>query len=132
VHTVADKIRAFYSAEGDWRPLDVLFTELFSRTCSQDEIDAVFSLFERYPDEDGAGVFWSAIHGLEVVGSYDERLRTSLRTAPSESAIILAIRIVNSGDASFVPIITEVASRPDSPNSVRSMAHHFLAKTTEG
>jgi hypothetical protein len=42
--------------------------------------------------------------------------------------VALAIRIVNAGDTSFLPIISEVAGREGTPTSVRSLAMHYLAK----
>jgi hypothetical protein len=128
VNSVADKIRSFETAAGDWRPLDSLLTQCFTAPVGTQEIDAVFMLFERYPEEDGAGVFWSAIHGLEAVGGYEDRLKSSLARAPSSSAVALAIRIINAGDTSFLPIISEVAAREGTPMSVRSLAMRYLAK----
>ena len=128
MNSVADRIRTFKPAEGEWRPLDGLFAECFGASLGEQEINAVFTLFERYPEEDGAGVFWSGIHGLEAAGGYEDRLKSSLFNAPSSSAVALAIRIVNAGDSSFLPLISDVASSEVVPASVRSLAQKFLKK----
>ena len=55
-------------------------------------------VFERYPDEDGAGVFWSIVHGLEALPGYEPFLVESYsKRAPSEFGVIMLGRILNSG-----------------------------------
>ena len=55
------------------------------------------NLFERFPEEDGAEVFWSALHGMEAVGGYEDLLLQYFRRHPSLMTRALLRRILNSG-----------------------------------
>ncbi len=63
-------------------------------------LDAWFRLFERYPDSDGYGVFWTILHGIEhVVTSPTELLtivRRSLDRKPSYFPAMMIHRMLNS------------------------------------
>src|SRR5690349_13754791 len=61
-------IREFTPQQGMWLPLERHFERAFSSPDPKHYYHAIFNLFERFPEEDGAGVFWSALHGMEAVG----------------------------------------------------------------
>jgi hypothetical protein len=51
-------------------------------------------VFERFPDEDGAGVFWSIVHGIESLDvDYEQTLRASLARRPSRMGQIMLRRL---------------------------------------
>jgi hypothetical protein len=97
--TLDTAIREFTPQEGDWRPLDTLFDRAFSGPAPKSYYHAIFNLFERFPEEDGAGVFWSALHGMEAVGGYEELLLQSFRHRPSLMATTMLRRIKKSGQS---------------------------------
>jgi hypothetical protein len=98
-HVLLERILNFDSSEREWGELETLFEEVF--TCPNPELyyPAIFSIFEKYPSEDGAGVFWSALHGMERVGKYEAELLRCFRRLPNEMSRIMLIRMRNSGIA---------------------------------
>lgn len=90
-------IREFTPIKGDWRPLEGYFERAFANPDPKKYYPAIFNLFERFPEEDGAGVFWSALHGMEAVGGYEELLLQYFRRWPSLMTKAMLRRILNSG-----------------------------------
>jgi hypothetical protein len=90
-------IREFSPIDGDWRPLDALFDQVFASPDAVGYYDAIFNLFERFPYEDGAGVFWSAVHGMEARGGYEKKLLSYFRRWPGTMTTAMLRRIYNSG-----------------------------------
>jgi len=97
--TVDTAIREFTPQEGDWRPLEILFERAFSAPDPKSYFHATFSLFERFPEADGSGVFWSALHGMEEVGGDEESLLGSHRRRPSLMTTTMLRRIKKSGQS---------------------------------
>ncbi len=64
----------------------------------EQEHHAIFNLFERFPDDDGSGVFWSALHGMEAVGSYETLLLQYFRRWPSLMTTTMLRRLMNAGE----------------------------------
>ncbi|MBS0657883.1 MAG: hypothetical protein JSR82_06500 [Verrucomicrobia bacterium] len=93
------QIRNFVPENGDWRPLELLFEQAFSSADPARYYRAILDLFARYPEEDGAGVFWSAVHGLEAVGGYEELLVESFAATRSPMAKIMLRRLLNAGQS---------------------------------
>lgn len=94
---LARKIAEFEPKNGDWLPLEKLFEETFQSLEVVKYYSAIFNLFERFPKEDGAGVFWSALHGMEAIGNYESELVLFFRRYPSEMTRIMLVRLRNSG-----------------------------------
>ncbi|SHI60877.1 hypothetical protein SAMN02745181_0490 [Rubritalea squalenifaciens DSM 18772] len=92
-----EQIREFSPVDGSFLPLEGYFEEAFSSADPSEYYDAIFNLFERFPDDDGAGVFWSALHGMEAVGGYEEKLLAYFQRYPSEMTRTMLRRIRNSG-----------------------------------
>ncbi len=94
-------IASFEPAMGSWLPLDDLLNELWlAGEPLVDALPTLFGVFERFPEDDGAGVFWSIIHGVEAL-SYDYRpmLKESYGRVPAEMSKIMLARITNSAGA---------------------------------
>jgi hypothetical protein len=70
---------------GNWLALDHSLTELFQSGFASQGIDALLGVFERHPTDDGAGVFWAIVHGLEATPGYESALVESVRRAPPSS-----------------------------------------------
>lgn len=87
-------IDAFRPIGGDWRPLDNLLAEFWSVGVPQSAIPVLLCVFDRFPDEDGAGVFWSIVHGLESLAGYEPFLLESaeLRPAPFKRIVVDRLR----------------------------------------
>ena len=48
--------------------------------------------------DDGYGVFWTILHGLEDIPDYESALFASLRRRPSMMALSMACRVLNAPD----------------------------------
>ena len=86
-------IDAFHPLDGFWRPLDDLLAELWSAGVPSAAFPVLLRVFDRFPEEDGAGVFWSIVHGLESLPDYEPALRASAAAAPAEFKQIMLDRI---------------------------------------
>lgn len=81
---VLGEIAAFAPVDGSWLPLDSLLSELWSIGATAECIPVLLGVFERFPDEDGSGVLWSIVHGIEALEiDYGSALRESVSRKPS-------------------------------------------------
>jgi len=83
--------------DGSWRHLDSLLDELWRAGNPEQAMPEMLSVFERYPEEDGYGVMWTIVHGLESLPNYQPELLRSLARQPSELGIAMVGRILNAG-----------------------------------
>lgn len=91
---VLKDIEEFAPVGGNWRQLDDLLAELWSEGVTEGQIPILFRVFERFPDEDGAGVLWSIVHGVESLPfNYEPLLRQSIARQPSFMAAIMLRRL---------------------------------------
>lgn len=104
--TLAGQIAEFEPTNGNWLELERLFERVFAESDPTAYYSAIFNLFERFPDQGGSGVFWSALHGMEATGSYEKELVKFFRRYPSEMTRIMLVRMRNAGEteAASVPI----------------------------
>ena len=73
------------SPEGNWLDLDTLLSELWKTPISAACLPVLFRVFERFPDNEGAGVLWGIVHGVEATDlDYEKPLRESVERCPSE------------------------------------------------
>jgi len=97
VDDILRDVEAFRPANGDWRPLDALLSELWNAGVPVRALPALFGVFERFPNDDGAGVLWSIVHGVEGLGlDYEQVLRDSLARQPSDMGKIMLGRLERS------------------------------------
>jgi hypothetical protein len=94
VKEIISDIESYKSDDGNWLRLDELVTELWESGKPEIGIDALFGVFEKNPTDDGAGVFWTILHGLETL-DYEKKLYDSLMDKPSHMAITMLKRIEN-------------------------------------
>ena len=91
---VLARIQAFVPVGGNWRPLDDLLCQLWIQPATLEWLPTLFSVFERFPEDDGAGVLWSIVHGLEATDlNYGPALKASLLRRPSQMAKIMLDRL---------------------------------------
>ncbi|WP_282081573.1 hypothetical protein [Aquimarina algiphila] len=91
---ILSEIESFKPVDGNWLRLDELVNKLWESGKAELGINTLFRVFERYPNDDGAGVFWTILHGLETL-NYEESLYSSLMDKPSHMAINMLKRIEN-------------------------------------
>ena len=100
--------------------------------CGAEVLRSLFSVFERFPEEDGYGVFWSILHLLESCNGCNEALIESVERAPVEFNLRMVNRLLNSGikqvdGRSLIQLLTNVAEDPDVQPSIRNTANGYLA-----
>lgn len=111
---LAEEIASFTPNDESWLDLEKLFEKAFSSTEPTTYFGAIFRLFERHPGDDGAGVFWSALHGMESVGGYELELASSFQRCPSEMARAMLIRIRNTGENNIAGMpISNLLGKPE-------------------
>ena len=135
---IASALDAFPGQKnGDLAALEALIADAVALEPGQDVDRALFGIFERFPDEDGGGVYWSIVHGLEGRGGYEPGLLDSVRRAPSPFALLMLNRIFNDGQAdcagvSIASILAEVASSKTASAEVRRQAAELLDHQRRG
>jgi hypothetical protein len=128
-----DAVREFEPVDGDWRVLDQLIDDLCAKPLTVEGIDALLSVLERFPTEDGAGALWSIVHALEHSPLYPSRLLASLRRQPAELTVVMVNRLLNAGEkhlagVSAMDVLSEVSNRNDVEPSIREYAKRFLQR----
>jgi hypothetical protein len=97
VQEILSDIDAFRPEEGVWLKLDDLLGELWDAGVTPAVVPSLFGVFERFPDEDGAGVLWNIIHGLESLDlDYERPLRDSMARQPSFMGQVMLGRLERS------------------------------------
>lgn len=79
--------------------LDDSINQLFASENPELGASALLRVFERFPDKDGYGIFWSIVHGLESLPDYEEKLLESVQRQPSEFSLLMVNRMLNGGVA---------------------------------
>lgn len=91
-------IREFTPEDGNWLLLEKHFEQAFSSVDPKLYYHAIFNLFERFPDEDGSGVFWLALRGMEAMGGYEDLLLRYFRRWPSLMTHTMLKRMTSAGE----------------------------------
>ena len=120
--------------QDDWIDLDRLddiVQEL--RTTKQPEraTRALFGVWERFPNYEDNGVFWSVLHALERLPGYETELVASVRRVPCEFNLLMVNRILNVdqthvGDTDLFDLLQETADRADASDDARKKARGFI------
>ena len=95
---ILQDIDQFESArDGSWLGLESLLSELWGTEISEGCLPTLFRVFEKFPEEDGAGVFWSIVHGIESTDlDYQAALQASLARQSSEFGELMMSRLEKS------------------------------------
>ena len=123
---IINDIHQFEPQEGNWLKLEDLLNELWETGFQQNYTNDLLKVFERFPKEDGAGVFWTIVHGIEGFGTYELQLINSLYRQPSEMGIVMLTRIKKIGAKSvggieINKIITDLLSKRDLTPTMRKL-----------
>ncbi|MDR0242765.1 MAG: hypothetical protein LBJ65_14285 [Burkholderia sp.] len=129
---IAHDIATFIPEDDNWLALDLLVTELWQAGHPEQAIPELLSVFERYPEEDGLGVIWSVLHGLESLPNYEPALLRSLARQPSEFGVCMVGRLLNAGrrevgGISLLDTLRELAATAKSPR-IRETAVAFVSR----
>lgn len=99
--------------------------------CGQPEFRALLSVFERFPEDDGYGIFWSIVHCLEACEGYEPVLIESVSRTPAEFNVLMVNRLLNGGVSqvngqSLLSVLASVATNPAATSNARRSAQSFI------
>lgn len=133
-HTeIVEDLNRFAPPCDDWDKLQMLLDELWRDGNPSAAIFQLLGVFERYPaDEDGCGVFWSILHGLETLAGYEPHLLRSVQTSPSEFGVMMLGRIRNAkidtiGSVPIVSVLRAISELEAACERVRKVARRFAS-----
>jgi hypothetical protein len=111
--------------------LDTSVQQLLASKNAELGIDALLSVFERFPDKDGYGIFWSIVHGLEGLLGYQEKLVESVRRRPSEFSLLMIHRLLNAEikevqGVNLLNLLKDVATDERQLEGTRKEAQDFI------
>jgi len=94
-------------------------------------IESLLQIFERFPEEDGSGVFWSILHALESLAGYESFLLASIKRKPTEFTVIMANRIMNAEqlkiDGEYITsLLQSISDTPSNSKRIRELADRFI------
>jgi hypothetical protein len=117
--------------EAQLRELDENLSKLVPADCGDFEIRALLAVFERFPDNDGLGVFWSIVHLLEACDGYAPILVESVLRKPCEFNLLMINRLINADvtsveGQSLIELLTGVCANTSVSPRARQMTQDFL------
>jgi len=126
---ISKEIEGFSPANGEWLKLDELISNIKNMT--EKEISACLGVFERFPNENGAGVFFSIIHSLEHFGGYESLLAESVIKKPNEWNLLMLNRMLNAdidmaGNFTIFELLTNVINNESLSSQLRETAQEYL------
>ena len=125
-------IKSVHDAD-DLERLERFAQQLHEFGASETSINAFLSIFERFPVEDGFGVFWAILHGLEKLPGYESHLLQSLQRQPAEFSLRMVERIINSGGSQIDGIdlstlLKSIAKDSKQAPNIREYAQRIIEK----
>ena len=119
--------------EEELKQLDQALQQLPQAPHPELATDSLLNIFERFPDKDGHGLFWSILHVLEELPNYQERLIESVRRKPTEFSLNMVNRILNSGqsqvnDVDLLELLEEIAGDERWSGSMRENTRESIRR----
>ena len=117
--------------EGQLKQLDESIAALDASSLGPNDVAQLLGVFERFPNDDGFGVFWQIVHLLERTDGVESALVDSVQRSPGEFNLLMINRLINGGidhvgAQSLLSLLEEVAlAEQADPDSAR-WATHFL------
>tara|TARA_B100001105_G_C22394030_1_gene445811 strand:- start:1582 stop:2007 length:426 start_codon:yes stop_codon:yes gene_type:complete len=132
-------LRAFRDPRNE-RQLQLLERSLTScdpKNLSPTEQRAMLGVFERFPEEDGFGTFWTILHTLEASLGYEPLLMQSAHKHPARFNMLMIQRLLAAGVAevegsSLLGVLIEVSQNPLAAAEVKADVSHFLKSQGSG
>lgn len=101
-------------------------------------IDELLNIFEKFPDKDGYGVFWSVLHFLETMpGRYESKLIESVKRQPMEFSLQMVNRLINKGITEvngecLIELLRDIADNESFSESARKQAQRYYDFQKQG
>ena len=137
--SLADKLLQVTSAEDEaqLQQLERIVGSLNPSECTSTEFVALLQVFERFPESDGFGIFWSIVHFLEACAGYEPLLLASVRRKPVEFNVLMVNRLLNAGTIevegqSLLALLESAATNGKATEGARRSAESFVKFQREG
>jgi hypothetical protein len=113
--------------------LDASVQQLLASEKPELGIDALLRVFERFPNKDGFGIFWSILSGLERLPDYEEKLIESIRRQPSEFSLLMVNRMLNAGitevkGVKLLSLMKDVVTDSQQLEEIRAEAQGYVER----
>ena len=117
--------------EAQLRDLDEAIRTVDLSGCGAREIREMLAVFERFPDDDGYGIFWSLVHCLEKCRGYEPLLVESAARAPTEFNLSMVSRLLNTGvtdvaGRSLLSVLEAAVTSPAASSNTQAFARSFV------
>ena len=100
-------IEAFQPEQGNWLGLEALLTELWSAGVSAEAQSVLLRVFDRFPEDDGAGVVWSIVRGQRQQLPFELR-QTQLSVGRSQLPVSCAREPVKPTSKSLAGFVVKI------------------------
>ncbi|MFT3883275.1 MAG: hypothetical protein QM703_26930 [Gemmatales bacterium] len=122
---------ASVDAVDDLNRLHELAVQYFACAGASEYLDVWFRLYERFPEDDAFGVFWTILHSVEAQPNHGPLVVVSVRRSPSRFPVRMVNRLLNSGiqqvdGVDLLELLRAVAANDHCPPEVREEAAGFL------
>jgi hypothetical protein len=135
---LSTRLSAFTNPQdaGQLKDLDAAVATALAEGLSQSDKMALLQVFERFPAEDGFGVFWSILHALEAADNYEHELVASVRRAPNLFNTLMVNRFINaeasaiagvSAEGLLNEVIHNAAAAPGVVKQVQGFVHRLTS-----
>ena len=131
---IVAELNAFRPPNDDWDQLDAILQKLWKDGSPELAIPELLAVFSRYPEnEDGCGVFWSILHGMEDIHGYERQLVNVVVQSPSEFGVMMIGRLVNGGvdyvgDTDLRALLRGLAKSDNASKRIRQLSERFANK----
>ncbi len=111
--------------------LESIVHGLVSESVDQETMAALFAIFERFPWEDGYGIFWSILHLLESCSGYESFLIQSVETQPGQFTLAMLGRLLNANvfvvdNINIISLLQQISDSPEVDERARNLAHDCI------
>ena len=132
-HTLMHELERFEPEDGNWLPLDDLVQEIIISPAPEQTAEAMMGLFERHPEEDGYGIFWTMLREIERFPGYEKTVFESLNRKPSMFSVLMVGRMLTSdryaNEAEFLAgKLRAVLADPAVPECITDAARAYLER----
>ncbi len=120
----------------DLTHLQVLVDRYFNHPEAGNYLNVWFHLYERFPNKDGEGIFWTILHGIENYPNSAKLAIESVLRQPSEFPLMMLNRSLNSGiyrvgNVDLLALIQQVATNDRYSQIIRDLAIGYLDRHRE-
>lgn len=120
-------------SEAQLKALDAAVQAIKPDECGEAEFRAMLHVFERFPDDDGFGIFWGLVHALEACSGYESEMLASVARKPCEFNVLLVNRLLNAGitdvdGVSLEGVLSSVMESNAATPGVRQDAERYIAR----